>query len=122
MASRKLQEITSNLIKEKNPGRLARIFRQFWVGLNWLGNRLSWLLTPLRWPFLAIIKIYQKTISPDHGLIRGLFPHGYCRFHPTCSEYGYQAIKKYGVVRGLVKAGWRIIRCNPWSAGGEDQP
>lgn len=76
----------------------------------------------IRWPFLAIIKIYQKTFSPDHGLLRHLFPHGYCRFYPSCSEYGYQAIKKYGIIKGAIKAIWRIIRCNPWSDGGEDHP
>jgi hypothetical protein len=69
---------------------------------------------------LKMIRLYQKTISFDHGILRAYFPHGYCRFHPSCSEYGYQAIEKYGLFRGGVKALWRIMRCNPWSRGGID--
>jgi hypothetical protein len=75
------------------------------------------------WPrflILNLIKFYQKTLSLDHGIMRGVFPAGFCRFHPTCSEYGYQAIEKYGVVRGGLKAIWRIMRCNPWNPGGND--
>ncbi|MDX9893632.1 MAG: membrane protein insertion efficiency factor YidD [Patescibacteria group bacterium] len=69
---------------------------------------------------LGLIKIYQKTLSLDHGLLRGLYPQGYCRYYPTCSEYGRQSIDKYGVLKG----GWltlrRIGRCHPWSRGGYD--
>lgn len=70
---------------------------------------------------LKLIRIYQKTLSFDHGIFRFLFPHGYCRFKPTCSEYGYQAIKKYGVIKGGLMAFWRILRCNPWNKGGIDE-
>lgn len=73
-------------------------------------------------PILLLIKLYQKTISPDHGLPRYAFPHGYCRFFPSCSEYGYQVIKKRGLVIGLPKTLWRILRCNPWGKGGVDLP
>lgn len=73
-----------------------------------------------RFIVLKLIKIYQRTLSLDHGLFKNMFPHGYCRFHPTCSQYGYQAIEKYGVLKGGAKALWRIIRCNPWSKGGYD--
>ncbi len=73
-----------------------------------------------RYAALKLIKIYQKTISPDHGVMKNFFPHGYCRFHPTCSEYGYQAIEKYGLIRGGLKAMWRVMRCNPFSKGGSD--
>lgn len=62
--------------------------------------------------FLAPIRFYQKWISP------GLPPS--CRFYPSCSEYAYQAIEKYGVLRG----GWlglrRIVRCHPFNPGGFD--
>jgi len=75
-----------------------------------------------RLPFLLIIRAYQKTISPDHGLYRFLLPHGYCRFYPSCSEYGYQIIKKKGLIAGLPLTLWRILRCNPWSKGGVDMP
>lgn len=44
-----------------------------------------------------------------------------CKFYPTCSEYGIQAIRKDGVPKGLLRAGWRILRCNPWSRGGIDE-
>ncbi|EKD43502.1 MAG: hypothetical protein ACD_72C00247G0001 [uncultured bacterium] len=73
-------------------------------------------------PIVFCIWVYQKTISPDHGVIKGFFPHGYCRFYPTCSEYGKQSIKKHGLLVGLPKTVWRIIRCNPWNDGGVDMP
>lgn len=69
---------------------------------------------------LKIIRVYQKTLSFDHGIFRHLFPYGYCRFKPTCSEYAYQAVEKYGVVRGGLKAFWRVLRCNPFNKGGYD--
>ncbi len=75
------------------------------------------------WPrrlAVSVIKIYQKTISFDHGLLKIFYPHGFCRFTPSCSEYGVQAIQKYGVFRGGLMASWRILRCNPWSRGGYD--
>jgi putative membrane protein insertion efficiency factor len=73
-----------------------------------------------RKPFLLLIRIYQKTISPDHGFLKVLFPHGYCKYTPSCSEYGYQAIEKYGLLRGGAKTVWRVFRCNPFCQGGED--
>lgn len=75
-----------------------------------------------RWPALLAIRIYQKTLSPDHGPMKVLYPHGYCRFHPSCSEYGYQSIKHEGLIIGGAKTMWRILRCNPWSKGGIDEP
>ena len=69
---------------------------------------------------LKLIRIYQKTLSFDHGLFSHFFPNGYCRFRPTCSEYGYQAIEKYGVIKGGLMALWRVLRCNPFSKGGND--
>jgi len=70
--------------------------------------------------FLRLIRIYQKTLSFDHGIFRRLFPYGYCRFRPTCSEYGYQAIEKYGVIKGGLMAFGRILRCHPFNKGGDD--
>ena len=69
-----------------------------------------------------LIKIYQKTISPDHSWLRHSFPGGFCRFTPTCSQYTYDAIGKFGFIRGSFKGLWRILRCNPWSKGGIDLP
>lgn len=71
---------------------------------------------------MQLIRLYQKTISPDHGWFKSKYPAGYCRFYPTCSEYGYQMIKKRGLIIGGPLVLWRIIRCNPWSKGGVDQP
>jgi len=45
-----------------------------------------------------------------------------CKYHPSCSAYASQAIHKHGIVRGSLKAGWRLLRCNPWSHGGVDYP
>lgn len=73
-----------------------------------------------RLPFLWLIKLYQKTLSPDHGYVSVLFPYGYCKFRPTCSEYSYSALEKYGLLRGIPLAMWRILRCNPCSKGGID--
>jgi putative membrane protein insertion efficiency factor len=75
-----------------------------------------------RLPFLLLIRLYQKTLSPDHGVYSGLFPHGYCRFYPSCSEYSFQSIRHKGLVRGLFKTTWRILRCNPFTKGGIDLP
>jgi len=69
---------------------------------------------------IALINLYQHTLSPDHGPLRHLFHYGFCRFQPTCSEYAKQAIAKYGLIRGVIKGGWRILRCNPFNAGGYD--
>lgn len=69
---------------------------------------------------MLLIRGYQKTFSPDHGLLKVYFPHGYCKFNPSCSQYGYEAVEKYGVIKGSAMAAWRIMRCNPWNKGGED--
>lgn len=69
---------------------------------------------------IRLIKLYQRTLSFDHGPLKALYPHGFCRFSPTCSEYGLQAIAKYGIIKGGVMAIWRILRCNPWNKGGYD--
>ncbi len=76
----------------------------------------------LRLPIIFFIWVYQKTISPDHGPLKYFFPQGYCRFFPTCSEYGKQSIKKHGLIVGGSKAVWRVLRCNPWNEGGVDLP
>jgi putative membrane protein insertion efficiency factor len=61
---------------------------------------------------VAPVRLYQRFISP--ALPRR------CRYHPSCSHYAVTAIRRYGILRGLVLAGWRILRCNPWSHGGVD--
>jgi hypothetical protein len=69
---------------------------------------------------LILIKIYQKTISLDHGLLGKIFPAGACRYRPTCSQYGYQAIDKYGLIEGGWRSAKRIARCHPFAKGGHD--
>jgi putative membrane protein insertion efficiency factor len=66
-----------------------------------------------RIPLLALIRLYQMIVSPA-------LPEGTCRFYPSCSHYGYQAIYKYGAVKGSLMAAWRILRCNPFNQGGFD--
>lgn len=62
--------------------------------------------------FLYLIKVYQQGISPYLG--------NHCRFIPSCSEYAYQAILKYGILKGCWLAIKRILRCNPFCKGGYD--
>jgi len=61
---------------------------------------------------LAPIALYQRVISP--ALPRR------CKYEPTCSRYAARAIREFGILRGLVLAGWRLLRCNPFSHGGHD--
>ena len=61
---------------------------------------------------LAPVLAYQRFVSP-------LFPRR-CKYEPTCSRYAVDAVRELGVVRGGVLAGWRLLRCNPWSHGGYD--
>ena len=63
--------------------------------------------------FIAIIKFYQKYISPHKG-------SGCCKYIPTCSQYGIEAIQKHGAFKGGLLTVWRILRCNPFSKGGYD--
>jgi putative membrane protein insertion efficiency factor len=65
--------------------------------------------------YLAIgfVRLYQLLFSP-------LLAPGTCKYHPSCSQYAIDAVRKHGFVRGSAKAGWRLLRCNPWSRGGVD--
>ncbi|MCL6648854.1 MAG: membrane protein insertion efficiency factor YidD [Chloroflexi bacterium] len=66
----------------------------------------------MSWLAIGLIRLYQRTLS------RVLPPS--CRFLPSCSQYAVEAIAKYGVLRGGWLTAGRIVRCNPWSAGGYD--
>ncbi len=70
---------------------------------------LTWLARSVA---IAPIVVYQRAISP--ALPRR------CKYEPTCSRYAVEAIRAYGPIRGTVLAGWRVLRCNPWSYGGYD--
>jgi hypothetical protein len=61
---------------------------------------------------VAVLRAYQRWVSPAFG------PR--CRYYPSCSEYAIQAVQRFGIVRGLVLAVWRLLRCNPFSHGGFD--
>lgn len=70
---------------------------------------------------LKVIRFYQKYFSPDRGPLSLIHPFpGVCKFRPTCSEYAYQAIEKYGIFKGIIKAISRLLRCHPFSQGGYD--
>jgi hypothetical protein len=72
---------------------------------------------------VSLIKLYQKTLSPDHSkLMKPIFPHGHCKYTPSCSEYSKLAYQKNGFIVGILKSVWRVIRCNPLSKGGIDLP
>ena len=69
-------------------------------------------MTALRRVLTAPIRLYQRAVSP------AIAPR--CKYEPSCSRYAVQAIERYGILRGLVLAAWRVLRCNPWSHGGFD--
>jgi putative membrane protein insertion efficiency factor len=61
---------------------------------------------------LGLVYVYRYTFG-------ALFPAA-CKYHPSCSQYAIDAIRRYGLIRGSMRAGWRLLRCNPWSHGGVD--
>lgn len=73
---------------------------------------LKLLATAISTGLVLLVRGYQFFISP-------YFPTS-CRYHPTCSHYAVDAIRTHGAIKGICLAVWRILRCNPWSAGGED--
>ncbi len=62
---------------------------------------------------IAAVRAYQIVLRP-------LVPANTCKYHPSCSEYAIAAFRRYGFLRGIVLAAWRLLRCNPWSHGGVD--
>ncbi len=89
---------------------------------NMFNKIAKFILNIPRQPILWLILLYQRTLSPDHGWFKDSHPYGYCRFYPTCSQYGYEIIKKRGLLVGVPLTIWRILRCNPWNKGGMDLP
>ena len=74
----------------------------------------------LKYIVMWAISFYQKSLSLDHGPLAKFFPFLGCRFYPTCSQYTYQAVEKYGVIKGLWLGLKRVLRCTPLSKGGHD--
>jgi uncharacterized protein len=66
----------------------------------------------MKYVLMGLIRLYQRIVSPLLGPV--------CRYYPSCSHYGYEAIRVHGSVKGTGLTVWRILRCNPWSAGGVD--
>ena len=69
-------------------------------------------MSALRAVVLAPIRLYRRFVSPA-------LP-ARCKYEPSCSAYAVRAVERYGILRGLVLAAWRLLRCNPWSHGGHD--
>lgn len=65
------------------------------------------------WLAVGVVYAYRLTIG-------ALVPAGTCKYHPSCSQYAIDALRKHGVVKGTLKSAWRLLRCNPWSHGGVD--
>lgn len=61
---------------------------------------------------VLVVRVYQWTLRPFIG------PH--CRFEPSCSHYAVEALRRHGPVRGALMSAGRVLRCNPWHAGGHD--
>jgi putative membrane protein insertion efficiency factor len=66
----------------------------------------------MRYVGIALVWFYRLTF--------GWFLGGQCKYHPSCSQYAIDAYKEFGLLKGTVLAGWRLLRCNPWSRGGVD--
>jgi uncharacterized protein len=62
---------------------------------------------------IGFVRLYRVTLAP-------LFGSGHCKYHPSCSQYAIDAFREYGFFKGALLAGWRLLRCNPWSRGGVD--
>jgi len=72
---------------------------------------------------LLLIRLYQRTVSLDHGYLGKIYPNlRACKFIPTCSEYGYESVRRFGVFKGNYLAIRRFVRCNPWSKPGQYDP
>lgn len=69
---------------------------------------------------LLLLKFWQATFSTNHGLGKFFEPSGVCKFYPSCSQYAYEAIERFGMLRGGMMTCSRLLRCNPFSHGGND--
>ena len=70
---------------------------------------------------IELITLYQRTLSPDHGPLKVLYPYGFCRHTPTCSEYGKQMIAALGTFRGSLLLFKRLLSCHPWKKLSEER-
>jgi uncharacterized protein len=91
-------------------GRVGEVGGEGMPGSRWWRKLKGFPVTAAVWS----LRGYQRWVSPCLG------PQ--CRFHPTCSQYAIEALRKYGLVRGSWKAVCRVARCHPWHPGGDDPP
>lgn len=70
--------------------------------------------------FIFLLRLYQKTISPDHGFGRGINNHWGCKFYPSCSEYAVRALSQKSTPEAIKLISKRLIKCHPFSQGGYD--
>jgi putative membrane protein insertion efficiency factor len=75
----------------------------------------------MRKALVFLIALYQKTLSPDHGIVSVWYPYGFCRHHPTCSEYGKDVITKKGTLKGGMLLMKRLFSCHPWKELSEEK-
>jgi uncharacterized protein len=68
------------------------------------------------WLAVLFVRGYRRLVSPLLPRTAG----GRCKYHPSCSQYALDALREFGFWRGTILAGWRILRCHPWSHGGVD--
>jgi putative membrane protein insertion efficiency factor len=69
----------------------------------------------MKYVLMGLIRLYQMILSP---VVNWRGP--VCRYEPSCSHYGYEAVKTHGAIKGGGMTVWRVLRCNPWSSGGYD--
>jgi putative membrane protein insertion efficiency factor len=69
----------------------------------------------MKYVLMGLIRLYQIILSPAVNW-RGPV----CKYEPSCSHYGYEAVKTHGAIKGGGMTVWRVLRCNPWSSGGYD--
>lgn len=69
-------------------------------------------IVTFKWLFVGLVLFYKKCISP--------FLPSVCVYYPSCSTYMLQSIEKFGIIKGVARGTWRILRCNPWAKGGFD--
>jgi putative membrane protein insertion efficiency factor len=94
----------------RRPGRLCRPSRFNPVAGSC--QRLVHRGSRVRHIGIALVHVYRWTVSPLLG--------NRCKYHPSCSQYALDALREFGLVKGSILAGWRLLRCNPWSHGGVD--
>ena len=67
---------------------------------------------------MRVVSMVLRSLAPSPGIAHAPT----CKYHPTCSQYAVDALRKHGAFKGSAKTAWRLLRCNPWSHGGVDHP